>query len=81
MKETTSMSAAHPASLITNQKKWTISIEAAFICFLINLPALYLLTNSLFPQLQIVRNGAPTTFGVALHSLIYLLITRVTMGS
>lgn len=64
----------------SDQTKWNISFQAGLLFFLLNLPMTYQLTNTLFSRLNILEKGAPTLTGVALHSLVYVLLTRLMMN-
>ena len=40
---------------------------------------MYRFTNLLLPNVETVRNGAPTLAGILLHSIVFALVTLVTM--
>jgi len=62
--------------------KWQISIFSAFIFILVIHPYTYLLTQKVFGGLlgKIAEtNGCPTTRGLILHTLVYILLVRGSM--
>ena len=62
--------------------KWQISIFSAFIFILVIHPYTYLLTQKVFGGLlgKIAEiNGCPTTRGLLLHTLVYILLVRGSM--
>jgi len=62
--------------------KWQISIFSAFIFLLVSIPCTYKLTQKIFGGFlgQIAdTNGCPTTRGLALHTLVYILLVRGSM--
>lgn len=66
----------------SNFMKWQISIFSAFIFVLVTNPYTYKLTQKILGGIicQIADvNGCPTTCGLALHTLVYLLIVRGSM--
>jgi hypothetical protein len=62
--------------------KWQISLFSALIFILVVHPMTYKLTQKLFGGL-IGRvsdaSGCPTTIGLALHTLVYILLVRGSM--
>jgi hypothetical protein len=62
-------------------QKWNISIFSALIFLLVVNPYTYKLTNSLFGRFlgPIARNGCPTTMGLVLHTIVYILLVRYSM--
>ena len=71
------------ASPPSNSEKWSISVFSAFIFLLVVSPFTYKLTQSLLGGLlgKIAdSNGSPTTVGILLHAVVFLLIVRLTMG-
>ena len=59
--------------------KWQISIFSAFIFVLVSIPCTYKITQRIFGGFlgQIAdANGCPTTRGLILHTLVYLLLIR-----
>ena len=66
----------------SNYKKWQISIFSAFIFVLVIHPYTYKLTQKIFGGIlgQIAdMNGCPTARGLALHTLVYILLVRGSM--
>jgi len=62
--------------------KWQITIFSAFIFVLVANPYTYKLTQKIFGAIlgQIAdSNGCPTTRGLALHTLVYVLLIRGSM--
>jgi hypothetical protein len=62
--------------------KWQISIFSAFIFVLVSIPCTYKLTQKIFGGIlgQIAdASGCPTTRGLTLHTLVYLLLIRGSM--
>lgn len=66
----------------SNYKKWQISIFSAFIFVLVIHPYTYKFTQKVFGGFlgKIAEvNGCPTTRGLALHTLVYILLVRGSM--
>lgn len=66
----------------SSYKKWQISIFSVFIFVLVIHPYTYQLTQKLFGGLLgklAEANGCPTTRGLVLHTLVYLLLVRGSM--
>ncbi len=66
----------------TSYMKWQISIFSAFIFILVTIPCTYKLTQKIFGGFlgEIAdANGCPTTRGLALHTLVYILLVRGSM--
>lgn len=62
--------------------KWQISIFSAFIFILVVNPYTYQLTQKIFGGFlgKIAEaNGCPTVTGLALHTLVYILLVRGSM--
>jgi hypothetical protein len=62
--------------------KWQISFFSAFIFILVVHPMTYQLTQKLlggFLGKIADASGCPTTLGLALHTLVYLLLVRGSM--
>jgi hypothetical protein len=67
----------------SSNKKWQISIFSAFIFILVVHPYTYQFTQKVFGSFlgKIAdMNGCPTTRGLALHTLVYILFVRGSMG-
>lgn len=66
----------------SSYKKWQISIFSALIFVLVVHPYTYMLTQKVFGGFlgKIAdMNGCPTTRGLALHTLVYVLLVRSSM--
>ena len=66
----------------SSYKKWQISIFSVFIFVLVIHPYTYQLTQKVFGGLLgklAEANGCPTTRGLVLHTLVYLLLVRGSM--
>jgi len=66
----------------SSYKKWQISIFSAFIFVLVIHPYTYKFTQKVFGGFlgKIAEvNGCPTTRGLALHTLVYILLVRGSM--
>ena len=62
--------------------KWQISFFSAFIFLLVVHPMTYKLTQKLFGGLLgrvSDASGCPTAVGLALHTLVYILLVRASM--
>ena len=62
--------------------KWHISIFSAFIFLLVVNPYTYKLTQRILGGLLgklSYANGCPTTRGLALHTIVYILLVRGSM--
>jgi hypothetical protein len=62
-------------------QKWRISIFSAFIFLLVVNPYTYSITNKIFSKFigTVSRNGCPTTVGLILHTIVYILLIRYSM--
>jgi hypothetical protein len=67
--------------MASNSKKWKITFFSAFIFLLVVNPYTYNLTQSLLGNLvgKIAVNGCPTTTGLFLHTVVYILLVRFSM--
>lgn len=66
----------------SSYKKWQISIFSAFIFILVVNPYTYKFTQKIFGGYlgKIAEvNGCPTTRGLALHTIVYILLVRGSM--
>lgn len=66
---------------IESKKKWIISFWAVLVFLIVSLPYTYKLTNMFtadfgFPTFE---SNCPTPFGIALHTIVFLLLTRRMM--
>jgi len=57
------------------EQKLTISIISALTFFIIANPQTYILTRGLLGQALASPNGCPTTIGLLVHTLVFLLVT------
>jgi len=67
----------------SSSQKWSISVFSAFIFLLVVSPFTYKLTQSIFGGLLgkvADSSGNPTTVGILLHTVVFMLIVRATMG-
>lgn len=67
---------------IDSTKKWSISLYSAILFFVIASPMLFALVNSLTSKsgISIInQNGCPNLIGLVLHSIVFLLIIRLSM--
>jgi hypothetical protein len=70
-------------SSISNENKWMISIMSGVMFAIIASPELYILSDSIFDymfSMKTMVDEVPTKFGILVHSIIFLLITRLLMG-
>ncbi len=67
--------------MASSSEKWQITIFSAVIFILVVSPFTYKITNNLFSNIlgPIVVNGCPTIIGLALHTIVYILIVRYSM--
>lgn len=67
--------------MASSSEKWHITLFSAVIFLLIVNPFTYGLTNTLFKGLlgPIAVAGCPTTIGLALHTIVYILVVRYSM--
>ena len=66
----------------SSSMKWQITIFSAFIFILVIHPYTYKLTQNLLGGLlgKIAEsNGCPTSRGLVLHTLVYILLVRLSM--
>jgi hypothetical protein len=66
----------------SSSKKWQISIFSACIFILVIHPYTYQFTQKVFGSFLgklSDMNGCPTTRGLALHTLVYILLVRGSM--
>lgn len=63
--------------------KWQISIFSAFIFMLVIHPYTYIFTQKVLGRLlgKIAdTNGCPTTLGLIIHTIVYILLVRGSMN-
>jgi len=65
----------------SSSEKWNISLFSLVIFLIVVNPFTYSLTNSILKPLvgPLVVNGCPTTLGIFIHSIVYLLLVRFSM--
>lgn len=65
-----------------DQQKWIISAWSALPFLLLASPQSFKLTNKLLSPLGLRTSvmGCPTTQGLLLHTLVFLLVTRLMMS-
>ena len=66
----------------SSYKKWQISIFSALIFILVVNPYTYMFTQNVLGDLLgkiSDSNGCPTTFGLMIHTIVYILIIRGSM--
>ena len=66
----------------SDSMKWQITLFSAFIFVIVILPCTYKITQSIFGGVlgKIAEsNGCPTTRGLLLHTLVYILLVRGSM--
>jgi len=66
----------------SSYKKWQISIFSAFIFILVIHPYTYIITQKLlggFIGKIADINGCPTTLGLIIHTIVYILLVRGSM--
>jgi len=67
----------------SSYKKWQISIFSAFIFILAIHPYTYIFTQKMLGGLlgKIAdTNGCPTTLGLIIHTIVYILLVRGSMN-
>jgi len=67
----------------SSYKKWQITIFSAFIFILVIHPYTYKFTQKVLGGLlgKIAdANGCPTTFGLIIHTIVYILLVRGSMN-
>ena len=65
--------------MTTLQKKINISIVLSFLFFLLNHPNSYKMFEKIF-RLKLYENGCPTNSGLLCNTLVFFIITYLTMG-
>lgn len=65
----------------TSSQKWNISLFSVLIFLLVVNPYTYGVTNYLFSSFlgKISVAGCPTSMGLLLHALVYLVLVRYSM--
>jgi hypothetical protein len=67
--------------MVSSTQKWNITFFSTFIFIIIISPYTYNITNMIFKPfgLSTQKSGCPTLFGLFLHTIVYMLITRYSM--
>ena len=67
--------------MVSSEQKWRISLFSAVLFLMVVHPMTYELTNSLLsPVLGLLAdNGCPTTVGLAVHTIVFILLVRYSM--
>lgn len=61
--------------------KWHASFMAGILFFILAMPFTFQLTDSIFRPLGFVTyDNGPTMAGLVVHSVVYLIITRILMA-
>lgn len=67
----------------TDREKWMISVVSGLLFYIIALPQTYeCITNPIFENIlgiELEKKGRPTTAGVFIHAIVFLLIVRYMM--
>jgi hypothetical protein len=65
----------------SSSQKWEITFFSGLIFLIVVNPYTYKLTNALFSGIvgPTARNGCPTSIGLFIHTLVYLLLVRYSM--
>ena len=61
-----------------NIDKWRFSFIGAVIVILVFNPITFSITQNIFGN--ILYKGCPTLFGYFLHTIVYILLVRLSMG-
>lgn len=66
---------------LSNGNKWTIAFVAAVLFFIISLPFVYGVTNSLFGAIGVrtTTPGGPTIWGILIHAIVFMLLLRLIL--
>lgn len=67
---------------LSNNMKWFHSIKSGLIFLLLITPFMFNLTQKLFGGFITIAdyNGHPTTAGMVLHAIVFVVILRFLMG-
>lgn len=64
----------------TSKHKWYLAIILGIIFLVLSSPIVYNLTNKIFTNIgmqTVNENGVPSLFGIVLHAIVFLLISRI----
>ena len=66
---------------VNNGQKWIISLWAAIVFFILAAPFTYKFTGMLCNalNLEIENDGCPNLLGLAIHTVLFLIIVRIMM--
>lgn len=67
---------------LTNQQKWIVAIFTGILFAIISSPLVYGVTNKLFASLNVgplTTAGGPTTTGLLIHTVVFILVSRLVM--
>jgi ABC-type multidrug transport system fused ATPase/permease subunit len=64
--------------MVSFQRKIKITLKSSLLFFLLNLKQTYELTNKIFP-FQTLHNGCVTNLGLLSHTIVFLLLTLLSM--
>jgi hypothetical protein len=70
---------------LTNQQKWLGALVAGLLFLILSSGIVYQLTNKLFTAIfgpkaaTITAGGAPTVFGLILHTVVFVLLLRLIL--
>lgn len=67
---------------VDNNKKWYISILSGILFYVIASPKIYKKTGKIFYELfdvKIQHRGKPNNLGLLIHTIVFVLITRLLM--
>ena len=68
---------------LSDTRKWQISIFSGLLFIIISSKMTYKLTDSLFKMISLpstaALNGCPTDFGLFAHTLVFVLVTKLSM--
>lgn len=76
------MSSEDCSKAVTSKDKWIISIISGLLFLLIASPFLFTTVNDITRRLGLIvssASGCPTTSGLLLHSLVFVIIVRLLM--
>lgn len=67
----------------SSSQKWQITLFSALIFLLVVSPCTYKITQNIFGNIlkigTVSVNGCPTTYGIFLHTIVYILLVRYSM--
>ena len=68
---------------VSTEQKWQISFLSGLIFLIVSSPMLYKITGNLVKNIsdyEIQKKGKPKMSGIMIHTLVFVLITRILMG-